>query len=140
MAYSSEIAKILADQLARIASENRHQIAGHFANIDFWVDEARHCLALIDGYRSRFERLKSAQMKYVSDRHTTPWPAPDDRPESVAAPRPVPNTELKEVRRELCNASYRFLLRFYKEKLLDQATLRRRCDELSIGVDIADLR
>jgi hypothetical protein len=44
MPYSSDIAMLLAEQLAKFATLNRHQLAGQVANIDFWLGEVRHCL------------------------------------------------------------------------------------------------
>jgi hypothetical protein len=70
MAYSSEIAKILTDQIAKFATLNRHQLVGHVANLDFWTAEVRHGLDVLDGYKARFERLKAAQARYVSEHGT----------------------------------------------------------------------
>ena len=36
MAYMNDISRILADQLAKFATLNRHQLAGQAANLDFW--------------------------------------------------------------------------------------------------------
>ncbi len=49
MAYSSDITKILTDQITKFVTLNRHQLAGHVANLDFWTGEVRHCLNVIDG-------------------------------------------------------------------------------------------
>jgi hypothetical protein len=42
MAYLTDISKILADQLTKFATLDRHQLAGQAANLDFWSDELRH--------------------------------------------------------------------------------------------------
>ena len=70
MAYSSELTDLLTAQLKRFASLNRHQLAGHVANLDFWLGEARHCLDVIDGYWPRFRRLKAAQAAHVAGHGT----------------------------------------------------------------------
>ena len=56
MSYSSQIADLLAAQLTKFVTLNRHQLAGQASNLDFWLLEVRHCLAVIDGYRERFEQ------------------------------------------------------------------------------------
>ena len=38
MSYSSDIASILAEQLARFVTLNPHQLAGHVPNLDFWLE------------------------------------------------------------------------------------------------------
>jgi hypothetical protein len=70
MAYSTDIARILADQITRFASLNRHQLVGHVANLGFWMTEVRHCLDVIDGYGPRFEQMRAAPMKHVSEHGT----------------------------------------------------------------------
>lgn len=54
MAYSSDITKTLTVQVTKFVTLNRHQLAGHVANLGFWVAEVRHCLDVIDGYNRRF--------------------------------------------------------------------------------------
>jgi len=49
-----------------------HQLAGHAANADFWVNETIHCLAVIDGYQKRFERLRAGQAEYEKN-HNLAW-------------------------------------------------------------------
>src|SRR5439155_5157227 len=71
MSFSENLAKVVADQLARFVTLNRHQLAGHVANLDFWVAQARHALEVIDGYQERFRRLKAGQAEYVATHQTT---------------------------------------------------------------------
>jgi hypothetical protein len=70
VAYSSDIAKTLTEQLTRFVSLNRHQLAGQVTNLDFWMAEVRHCLEVIDGYGRRFNRLKNGQAQHVAEHHT----------------------------------------------------------------------
>jgi hypothetical protein len=70
VAYSSDIAKTLTEQLTRFVTLNRHQLAGQVSNLDFWIGEVRHCFEVIDGYVQRFNRLKTAQSKHVAEHHT----------------------------------------------------------------------
>jgi len=147
MVYSSDFARLLIDQLARIAGENRHQLVGHMANLDFWLSEVRHCLGVIDGYSARFANLKAAQTKYVSEHVTTAAEFDDpvvyyDRvAHHSVLPRPAwSDVDRKETRRALCDAVYRFLRRCYRDKLLDESSFRKACDSLGMGVDPADIR
>jgi hypothetical protein len=142
VAYSTDIAKILSDQLNKFTTLNRHQLAGQTANLDFWLGEVRHCLDVIDGYARRFDRLKNAQGKHVSEHHTTEFDfdEPCDIRDRPAPPKRVPHSELQESRRSLCDATYRLLMRCFKEGLIDEAGLRHACDRLGIGVDATELR
>jgi hypothetical protein len=142
VAYSTDIAKILTDQLTKFTTLNRHQLAGQAANLDFWLAEVRHCLDVIDGYARRFDRMKKAQGKHVSLHHTVEFDLdePCDIRDTAAPPTRVPHRELQGSRRDLCEATYRLLLRCFKEGLMDASAVRRDCDRLGIGVDAADLR
>jgi len=144
VAYSTEIAALLAGQLARFVTLNRHQLAGQVVNLDFWLAETRHCLAAIDGYQSRFERLKAADARHVVEFGTVAFELDETRyfDEGVrpSTPKRIPDGELKNARRALCDNAYRFLVRCCREKLIDPATLRLHCDGLGIGVDPADLQ
>ena len=62
MSYSTELAKILTNNLTRFATLNVHQLAGHAANLDFWLAEARRCIEIIDGYATRFATMKEASL------------------------------------------------------------------------------
>lgn len=141
MAYSSDIVKILTGQLTKFATLNRHQLVGQVANLDFWIAEVRHCFSVIDGYQARFERLKATQTKYVSEHQTIEFDLRDPCcvRGSAAPPRRVPQTELREARRSLTDAVYHFLVRCFREGLIEEATLRRERDKLGIDVEATDL-
>ena len=116
MAYSVEIANLLAKQLERLASLNRHQLAGQVANLDFRVAEVIHCRGVLDGYRTRFGRMKAAQTEYVSTHKTVAFDLRDpDIAQSAPPPRPVPDADFKQVRRSLNDAAYRLLIRCQNE-------------------------
>jgi hypothetical protein len=142
MSYSSEIAGILEQQLAKWVTLNRHQLAGHVANLDFWLDEVHHALGVIDGYGPRFERLKAAELKYASEHTTTEFLLRDPRhtERSPAPPRRVPHSELSEARRSLCDAAYHFLVRCFNEELIAESKLREACDRLGISIEARDLK
>jgi hypothetical protein len=142
MPYSTDMAKLLADQLAKFVTLNRHQLAGHVANLDFWLAEVRHGLEVIDGYGRRFEQLKAAQQRYVAEHRTKEFslcdPCCTERP--AAPPQRIPDGELRKARRSLCDAAYRFLVRCFNEGLITEAALRAACGDLGIGVEASDLR
>lgn len=142
MAYSSDISKTLTDQITKFATLNRHQLVGHLANLHFWAAEVRHCLEVIDGYGSRFEQMKAAQMKFVADHGMVEFHLDDPccTRTSAAPPRRVPSQELADARRQLCNAFYRFLVRCLHEGLIDERALRQVCGALDISVESSDLR
>ncbi|HLN26351.1 MAG TPA: hypothetical protein VK395_01250 [Gemmataceae bacterium] len=129
-------------QLAKFATFNPHQFAGQVANLGFWLAEVRHRLAVIDGYAERFERLKAAQKKHVSQHNTIEFSLFDPcctqgRP---SPPRRAPQTELKEARHNLREATYRFLVRAFRENMIEEAALWQTCDELGISVNKSDLK
>jgi hypothetical protein len=124
VSFSTDIAKLVADQLSRFVTLNRHQLAGQVANLDFWLAQVRYALAGIDGYGVRFVRMQDAQEHYIA-RHGAPefvrgakdniWPT---RP---PPPRRVPDRELRQARRALVEAAGRFLERCRSEGLVTDA-------------------
>jgi len=71
MAYMQNLCSSLSATLERSASLPAFQLAGHAANADFWVDEAYHCLAVVDGYYARFNVMADAQNDYASRNNVT---------------------------------------------------------------------
>lgn len=144
MAYSSDIANLLTEQLEKFVTLNRHQLAGQVANIEFWLDEIGHCLAVIDGYDVRFERMKGAQQAYAAHHQTVQF-HPETRrwdyaPETTPAtpPRRVPGGELGDARRTLCKVAHRFLTRCLDDGFIDLAAFDAAHERL--GIDPAELR
>lgn len=142
MAYSSDITKTLTVQITKFVTLNRHQLTGHVANLDFWVAEVRHCLDVIDGYDRRFEQMKTGQTKHISEHGTVEFSLDDPRHTQRMSPPPrrVSGAELGEARRNLCDATYRFLIRCFSEGLIQEDLLRRTCGSLDIGVEARELR
>ena len=109
MASSSHITKTLTVQITKVVTLNRHQLAGHVANLDFWVAEVRHCLDVIDGYDRRFEQMKAAQTAHISENGTVEFRLDD--PCCTQENSPSTETSLgvrnsAEARRNLCDATY----------------------------------
>jgi hypothetical protein len=136
------MAKLVADQLSRLATLNRHQLAGQVANLDFWLAQVQHGLEVVDGYRQRFRRLKAAHEKHVMEHRTTEFFLSDPccTQGKPVSPRRVSDKELKDARRALCEATRRFLLRCWNDGFVEEAVLRQACAGLGIAVDATDFR
>jgi hypothetical protein len=135
------MAKLVTDQLARFVTLNRHQLAGHVANLDFWMAQVRHCLQVLDDYGKRFRLLKTAQEKHVAEHHTFEFSLEDPccSQGKPAAPRKVPDSELKDARVALSDATRRFLVRCRTSDLIDEVVFRKVCVDSGIEFDRADL-
>jgi hypothetical protein len=142
VSFSTDLSNLVAEQLSRFVTLNRHQLAGQVANLDFWLAEVRHCLEVVDGYGKRFQRLKSAQTKHVAEHHATEFSLDDPccTQGMPAPPRRVPDTEVRDARKTLCDAARRFLVRCFNEGFIEESVLRQACTDLGIGVDATDLR
>jgi hypothetical protein len=142
MAYSSDITKTLAVQITKFVTLNRHQLAGHVANLDFWLAEVRHCLDVIDGYDRRFEQMKTGQTKHITEHGTVEFSLHDPccTQRTASPPRRVSGAELADARRDLCDATYRFLIRCFNDGLINENVLRRLCSSLELGIEATDLR
>src|SRR3954447_18922799 len=106
VSFSTDMANLVADQLSRLVTLNRHQLAGQVANLDFWLAQVKHALAGIDGYGVRFVRMEAGQEQFVAARATTvsevgPCGAEERRP---PPPRRIPDRELQKARRTLIEA------------------------------------
>jgi hypothetical protein len=140
MSFSENIAKVVADQLARFVTLNRHQLAGHVANLDFWVAQVRHALDVIDGYSERFRKLKVGQAEQVARYQTTTFQLNDTHIKGTPSPpKRVADSALREARRSVTEATYQFLIRCCKDGLIPESQLRATCESLGISVDAADL-
>jgi hypothetical protein len=142
MSFSTDLAKLVADQLSRFVTLNRHQLAGQVANLDFWLGQVCPALEAIDGYGKRFQRLKAGQARHVAAHHTTEFSLDDPccTQRKPAPPRRIPDYEMRDARRELCEAGRRFLVRCYNEGLIEESVLRQACAEWGVGVDASELR
>lgn len=139
MAYSSDIAALLTRQLTKLTTLNRYQLAGQVANLDFWLSEIRHCFAVIDAYRERFQKLKKAESAHVADHGTMQldFSLPCCIEVPATAPRRVPHTELGQARRDLADAAQRFLLRCFHESFIDESKRHELFE--SLGLDMREI-
>ena len=147
MSYSAEICRTLRETLDRFVTLNPHQLAGHVANLDFWLAEVRHCSDVVEGHRDRFEAMKAAQMRYVDDKHTTEihfdtvCECPDCSPrERAEPPKRIPKEQLMDSLRNLRDTTYRLLVRCYHAGFIDEARFRQSAESVGTGIDVSDLR
>jgi hypothetical protein len=135
VSFSTNMAGLVADQLSRFVTLNHHQLAGQAANLDFWVAQVRHALAIIDGYGARFVLMHAAQEGYVAQHGTTVFAlgAEDYAPQvPPSPPRRVPHRELEKARRALVEAASRFLERCRRDGQISEAQLTDAYKELGI--------
>jgi hypothetical protein len=122
--YVDRLCGALTDVLNRAATGSADRLAGYAANVEFWIDEAEHCLRVIDGYDDRFRRFHKAQQEVVASRGPMKW---DERgwrsPPPETHPTSTPD-DLKRARRQIVGAMAKFLDRCVKERLIGQ-TLRQ---------------
>lgn len=135
MSYSTDIADLVAKQLSRFTTLNRHQLAGQVANLDFWLDEIMHALTVVDGYGVRFTRMHAAQERHVSAHGTTEFDlsADWDTEGRASPPHRVPGQELEKARRNLTQSASRFLERCRAEGLLSDGQFSLAKESLGKG-------
>ena len=144
-AYSIERAALIAEQLERLASLNVHQLAGQFANLDFWITEAAGALSALDGYSARFRALRDAQVAWVEAHGTKVYgPCPvcggvcEFDPMTPPPPRRIPSEDIDAGRTRVRHAARRYLLRLYRARFLSEDAVRRLCDQLGANVETED--
>ena len=118
--YIDRLCGALTDVLERAASGSADRLAGYAANAGFWIDEAEHCLRVIDGYEERYLRFHEAQQEVVAARAPMKW---DERgwrsPPPETNPTATPD-DLKRARRHVVGALAKFLDRCVKEQMIGQ--------------------
>lgn len=157
MAYTLDIADAVARTVAKFATLNAYQLAGHVANLQFWQGQVRNALDAIDGFSSRRRKLVEAEKHHVR-RHDTrrffpdqmspkqlqedrdfpedAWPLDHAKPDS----QQVDPNSLKDKRREVADAFYGFLVRCHKEQLVSAESAKKVLAECGIGVEPGDFR
>ncbi len=144
--YTVEKATLLTSQLQRFSTGYAHHVAGQYASVEFWLLEVESALRALDEYNSRFNRMRNAQQAWV-DVHgmvTHAYcPICCGRCEfSDGVPAPpirTANGVLQETRRALSDAGYEFLLRCYRQGLVEEKELKLLCNRMGSGFDPSDL-
>lgn len=117
MAYTNDLAALVATHLDKLSGFTEEQLTGQVLNLDFWLGEAEHALAVIDDYPARFARLRTGQTGL----------------------KRIPSDQMELDRRAIKDAGCRLLRRLLLERLLEEPVFRASCARLSTSVDLDDL-
>lgn len=145
-AYTLAKATLIGDQLARLATQHPHQLAGQLSNLDFWMQEAAAAVAVIDDYAARFRKLRDSQVAWVRARDLKvtlhcricrgPCAFAAHTPE---APRRIPAEQLVVARNHVKLSAARLLLRLHRGGLLSESELRSQAAVLELRIQPEDL-
>lgn len=146
-AYSIARAELIADQIGRFATQHLHQLAGHHANLGFWVAEAASAVRSIDEYQIRYKRLQQAQLAWVEEHRTMVSPycptcggGCEFGPQKPERPHRVPSEELGAAREAVRRAVRQFLLRLHRAGFIDEGEVRAHADAVGASIEAEDLR
>ncbi len=88
--YTDNLGASLQRALAGVPRAQPAQIAGYWANREFWLAEFEHLLAVIDGFDERLERMRLAYdqyaQRYGGEHNTDEFGVPRQRPRDRASP------------------------------------------------------
>lgn len=148
MAFIIDRADSVASMLERFTTAHAYQVAGQYANIDFWTDETLHCLGALADYDRRFERMSSAQREWISAHDVVVGSYCsmcggqcefDPELSPPKAPTRIPSKGRNDALRRLKDAYYFFILRCFRMSLIDEASLRDKCARVGTSVEARDL-
>lgn len=144
--YSIARAELIASQIGRFATQHLHQLAGHHANLAFWLSEAASALRTIDGYQARFNQLRDAQLSWVREHDTTISQfcpvcrgACEFGPQTPERPNRLPSEELDLARNAVRVAVRQFVVRLYHAGFLTEAEVRQAADLVGTSIEQEDL-
>ena len=127
MSYINDISGALVRVLSRASDGPPERFAGYAANRVFWVAEARHCIAVIDGYSERFERMRRTSQASHPPR-LVDWPTiPISEPSMTGR-------DLSKARKQVQDALERFLRRCVKMAPDELEAIRK--DAKGLGVSL----
>jgi len=146
MIYTIEKANLIANQLKKFTTGYTHHVVGHYANLNFWLNEVVEALNAIDEHKDRFDGIYAAQKKWTEDHGTVVYdycPVCQGKCEfsdgKPILPKRKHRIEKVNSRKELVNAAYYFLTRCYRIGLLSQEELKSKCDLIGTSIDLNDL-
>ncbi|WP_437911972.1 hypothetical protein WME73_31675 [Sorangium sp. So ce302] len=144
--YSIARAELIAKQVGRFATQHVHQLAGHHANLAFWIAEAAAAIRAIDEYQHRFRQLQDAQRSWVRQHDTKITRycpvcrgACEFGPQTPDRPRRVPSEDLAAAREAVRSAVRQFLVRLYHAGFVAEAEVRRSADLVGASIEPEDL-
>lgn len=144
MAYTTEIAELLAETVGKFESLNSYQLAGHVENLDFWLAEAEHALGSLDGYAKRRDKMEQGQQAYINAHDTRVGSSKDfslnnefgeSEPISrVKAERGVLTSRVIESSKQAVrDAYYRFVRRSFRAKLISADCAKESLARIGTG-------
>jgi len=147
--YTLEKAALITEQLRKFKDGYAHHAAGQYSNLDFWINEVSDAAKVIDDYRLRFDRLSVGQKNWVVMHNTLVGTFCgicggrcefDTGNKPPAPPMRYSSEPLNEARRELIDAAYFFLIKLYRQNLIDKTILKTYCNKLETSIDLEDLK
>src|SRR5690349_1305259 len=144
--YSIARAELIAKQIGRFATQHLHQLAGHHANLAFWLSEAASALDALDGYQQRFKHLRDAQLSWVRDHDTKvnlfcpvcQGPC-EFGPQTPDRPHRVPSEQLDTARAAVRGAVRQFVVRLHHAGFLSEQEVRHAADLVGVSIEQEDL-
>jgi hypothetical protein len=144
--YSIARAELIAGQIGRFATQHLHQLAGHHANLAFWLSEAATAVRTIDEYQHRFRQLRDAQISWVRDHDTklTRY-CPICRggcefgPQTPDRPHRIPSEDLEAARNAVRVAVRQFVVRLHHAGFLSETEVRLAADLVGASIEQEDL-
>ncbi len=101
MSYVDDVCYALVRVLDHAVVHKDVRLAGYAANLDFWVEEIRHCLDCLAGYERRHARLVEERREFAAKRRIELDP--------VLTTRTTTDAELRKLELRLTSAAQRFL-------------------------------
>jgi hypothetical protein len=130
MSYVEDITEALIGTLTYVGGLPAEKLAGHAANLEFWVGEVRHASDVIDGYRERFKKLQDGE-RLAAERFGIPFrPFRSERPIRPG----ISDHELQELRRRLIDSVSHVLSRSYKDGIVSETELDEYGERLDLDI------
>lgn len=149
MAYTIEVADLVASTVGKFVTLNPHQLSGHLANLDFWVAEVKHALSVLDGLSRRQSNRVKAQRQHIGMHDTRRFTAKEKSlynefldGEDLRSAQPdlhrIDASVVKAKRQEVADSLYHFLKRCHKEHLLTGEEAKSALKSCELGWEAGD--
>jgi hypothetical protein len=137
---------LIADQIGRFATQHLHQLAGHHANLAFWLSEAAAAVRTLDDYQHRFRQLRDAQLSWVREHDTKisrfcpvcRGPC-EFGPQAPDRPHRVPSEDLEAARNAVRVAVRQFVVRLFHAGFLSETEVRQATALVGASIEQEDL-
>ena len=148
MAYIIERADSVASMLNKFTHSHAYQVAGQYANIEFWISETRQALASLSEYDNRFDRMVLAQREWIKSHDVVAGSYClmcegqckfGSGPQPPGKPKQIPLRDRNEASQNLKDAFYFFIVRCFRMHLVDERSLRKMCCLVGTSIEPRDL-